>query len=143
MASRRRGSSAGIVALIAAMLATTSCGLGEGPPDAYVAFAGGGGASGSTDQLIGRLAVEDGCLWVASDSGDRHLPIWPASARAYAVSDGPTVVVDFGGRKVTVGNPVTLAGSEVTDIRAVGSGPAAPIPTACAAGPFWSVTGFE
>ena len=139
----RRGSSAGVVALIAAMLTTTSCGLGEGPPDAYVAFAGGGGASGSTDQLTGRLAVEDVCLWVASDSGDRHLPIWPASARAYGVPDGPGVVVDLGGRRVTVGNSVTLGGVELTDIGAIVSSLAAPIPTACAAGPFWSVSGFE
>ena len=129
---------AGFAALVVAL---SGCHVGEAEPGAYVAIAREDGGEGGLAALLeGRLAEEDGCLWVTREPGDRYLPIWPHGARPYGVPDGPSVVVEVDGRKFTVGSTVALGGGETTDLDLIEPQLEAPIPSDCAGGPFWSIS---
>ena len=89
-------------------------------------------------QLIGELALVDGCLWVKDMySGGSILPIWPPEFRLRAENDEIQVLDGDGQVVARVGEEVYMGGGEV-------SSPSLPdcvrqqLPASCS-GPYWIV----
>lgn len=123
-----------VAAAVAAALALTACahtGHGLATYDAAGEDTTAGPSGESPDQLDGTLVVAEDCVRVEAADGGQVLPVFPSTGVTF---DHDSLVLTFGGTGYRDGDPVTLAGSVVTDQSGIA------VPSGCDAPTMWRVT---
>lgn len=129
-AARRRATGAAV----AVVLALTGCahtGHGLATYDAAEEDAASGSSGEGPDQFDGTLVVAADCVRVEAADGGQVLPVFPSTGVDF---DHDSLVLTFGGTGYRDGDPVTLAGSVVTDQSGIA------VPSGCDAPTMWRVT---
>lgn len=125
------------LAVAALAIASAGCGLAAPRvPPPYVAIQ-------AIDEVrlwaraAGRIAVEDGCVWLRSADDKRYLPVWPPGSTLTSVGglDG----IEVHGITVPIGAHVALGGGFERQA-IVDALVAEPLPEGCRGGAYWVVS---
>jgi hypothetical protein len=122
------------LALIAA-LALAACDAQTPPP--YFARAKAPAQASMEALARGTLELRDGCVWLAPESGGGAplLVVWPAETQMQHSAETTRFRNEASGSGATIGKRIEISGGQVQTLPV--DALAEPIPTACAAGPFW------
>src|SRR6187549_3961628 len=77
-------------------------------PDAAIATSGWQPGAGADEALLeGRLALENGCLYVVRSDAERTLPVFPSALASW---DAATQTLTYNGETYAVGDEIAAAG---------------------------------
>jgi hypothetical protein len=97
-------------------------------PLALMASSGGPGAQAA---LVGKLILEDGCLYVVAARGERWIPVFGFPATRWNAAE---LRVETAGASYRVGDTVRLGGGTIVPLEW-----AKPLPTGCRGNKYWRV----
>jgi hypothetical protein len=122
--------------ILTAALALAGCDSAQTPAPYFARAAT--PSNGSMEALMrGRLELRDGCVWIAPEGGGGQplLVVWPAETEMQRSEETVRFRNSVSGSGASVGKRIEISGGEVEGLQP--GALAEPIPSACAAGPFW------
>jgi hypothetical protein len=111
------------------------------PPDVFLPTGLRSGSGGLAALAEGTLILDNGCVWLEQDGGNRYLPIWPKETAVLEVNGA--LVISVRDERYSIGTRLLLGGGESPSRALIEEAIGQRIPDQCFNGMMWSVSSVD